>query len=142
VPARAVTLEGEPSPSSLAPVGRGERIPTGEITGLRLARFPEPLPALLGIAEPLDTRGLLVNLSRSGVLIQSERPFDSGALVRVTVTLSDGAAARMEGEVMWSRLPEDKADTSHVGLRITRANKAFRQFIDDTERRDAGSLQS
>ena len=94
-----------------------------------LPRFQDRFQVTLWIGER-KTRHEALNLSASGVFIETEMPPPLNQVVRVTLELPDGKPpAEVQGIVLHRLLP-GSAQPSGAGVQFTGADDAFRARLD------------
>jgi len=94
-----------------------------------LPRFQDRFQVTLGIGER-KTRHQALNLSASGVFIETEMPPPLNQVVQVTLELPDGKPpVEVQGIVLHRLLP-GSAQPSGAGVQFTGADDAFRARLD------------
>jgi hypothetical protein len=94
-------------------------------------RFKKRVPCAVRIGGRRHS-GIVLNVSRGGLYVQSSATASPGASVNVELTPSDRDAIELEATVVWKRVvPTRLRGVAHggVGLRIERASEAWYRFF-------------
>lgn len=94
-------------------------------------RFKKRVPCAVRIAGRRHS-GIVLNVSRRGLYVQSSATAPPGASVAVELTPSGRTAIELEALVVWKRVvPSRLRGVAHggVGLQIQRASEAWYQFF-------------
>lgn len=102
----------------------------------RARRHPQRIMVRFGTDEA-DHKGLVENLSESGLFLTANHVFPPRTKIRIEFTLGESPDV-LEGIVQWAR--QMPASVSHVipsgmGVRLTSAPEAYRKLLSNIDRK-------
>lgn len=129
-PPRALVPPAEPITRQPPP-----RAPTGPLAS-RAPRFNTRLPVQFGPHQTaLEERGVLINLSRTGLSMKCGRPQTTGTRLSIGIPMPGTGLARINGEVAWCR-PVGNTGQCTVGIRLHATDAPFLELIAEVQQRE------
>lgn len=86
------------------------------------------LPVRFGIGRP-SIIGATVNVSREGMFVSTEGPYDAGIPLRLRLDL-DGLDLLLSGQVVWSRHRELAGRPLGMGIRLANPSPAYQRWVE------------
>ena len=97
----------------------------------RLKRYGKLIPALF-LAGHIKGKGLIKNLCKEGIFMQTRRLPAPGAEIRILINPEDGRKIEIEGTVRWTTDQlQDRVATPGFGMLIHPVSADYLEFFQD-----------